>query len=110
MKSGGGSLSGNVAWNASSGCVPGQLKAVLSQVSQKYGRVVVNSTSRGRSHNRAVGGVRNSYHLRCMAVDFRVHGSTKGLWAFLRNNPNVGGLHRYPSGFFHIDAGPKRTW
>lgn len=106
VKSGG----GGVAWNASSGCVPGQLKSVLHQVSQRYGSVVVNSTSRGRRHNRAVGGVRNSYHLRCMAVDFRVHGSTKGLWAFLRNNPNVGGLHRYPSGFFHIDAGPKRTW
>ena len=90
--------------------MPGALKSVLYQVSQKFGPVVVNSSVRGHSHNRRVGGARKSWHLRCMATDFRVHGSTKGLWAFLRSHPNVGGLHRYPSGFYHIDLGPKRTW
>lgn len=106
----GGNFKGNVSWNAPSGCVPGALKSVLYQVSQKFGPVVVNSTARGHKHNRRVGGARKSWHLRCMATDFRVHGSTKGLWAFLRSHPSVGGLHRYPSGFFHIDVGPRRTW
>ncbi|MEZ5923767.1 MAG: D-Ala-D-Ala carboxypeptidase family metallohydrolase [Hyphomicrobiaceae bacterium] len=106
----GGKLKGNVSWNAPSGCVPGALKGVLYQVSQKFGPVVVNSTARGHKHNRRVGGARKSWHLRCMAVDFRVHGRTGGLWAYLRSHPAVGGLHRYPSGFFHIDVGPRRTW
>lgn len=109
-KGGGGNFRGNVSWNAPSGCVPGALKGVLAQVSQKFGPVVVNSSVRGHKHNRSVGGARRSWHLKCMAVDFRVRGSTKGLYAYLRSHPSVGGLHRYPSGFFHIDLGPKRTW
>jgi hypothetical protein len=109
-KGGGGTFKGNVSWNAPSGCVPGALKSVLAQVSQKFGPVVVNSSVRGHKHNRRVGGARRSWHLKCMAVDFRVRGRTKGLYAFLRSHGSVGGLHRYPSGFFHIDLGPKRTW
>lgn len=106
----GGNFKGNVSWNAPSGCVPGALKSVLYQVSQKFGPVVVSSTARGHKHNRRVGGARKSWHLKCMATDFRVRGNTKGLYAFLRRHPSVGGLHRYPSGFYHIDLGPKRTW
>ncbi len=106
----GGKFKGNVSWNAPSGCVPGALKSVLYQVSQKFGPVVVNSTARGHKHNRRVGGARKSWHLKCMATDFRIRGNSKGLYAFLRSHPSVGGLHRYPSGFFHIDLGPKRTW
>ncbi len=106
----GGNFKGNVSWNAPSGCVPGALKSVLYQVSQKFGPVVVNSTARGHKHNRRVGGARKSWHLRCMATDFRVRGNSKGLYAFLRSHPSVGGLHRYPSGFYHIDVGPRRTW
>ena len=44
------------------------------------------------------------------AIDFRVHGKTKGLMAFLRAQKGVGGVKRYRSGFYHIDNGPRRTW
>ena len=91
-------------------CVPGRLKSVISQVSRKFGRVVINSTHRSRRKNRMVGGKRKSYHIGCRAVDFRVHGKTRGLTRWLARHPKVGGWKRYRSGFYHIDTGPKRTW
>lgn len=91
-------------------CVPKRMKIVLNQVSKKFGRVTINSTHRSSRHNRRVGGKRRSYHLRCRAVDFRVHGRTRGLTRWLARHPYVGGYNRYPSGYYHIDTGPKRTW
>jgi uncharacterized protein YcbK (DUF882 family) len=49
-------------------------------------------------------------HLACRAVDFRVHGKSRGLTKFLLSQKEVGGYNRYPSGFYHIDNGPRRTW
>ena len=105
-----GGKSRGVAWNAPHRCVPGRLKKVLSQVSRKFGRVTVNSSHRSHRHNRRVGGKRRSLHLSCRAVDFRVHGRTRGLTRWLARNPSVGGFKRYRSGFYHIDTGPKRSW
>lgn len=99
-----------VRYNAPSNCVPGSLRAVLNKVSKRYGPITVNSTYRSAGKNRRVGGRGKSYHLRCRAVDFRVHGSSRGLMRFLAGQPGVGGLNRYPSGFYHIDNGPRRTW
>ena len=49
--------------------------------------------------------------LRCQAIDFRVMGSHhKGLLQYLALREDVGGLKRYPLGFYHIDTGPRRTW
>ena len=105
-----GGRSRGIAWNAPSRCLPGRLKKVLGQVSRKFGRVTVNSTVRGPRRNRMVGGKRRSYHLRCRAVDFRVHGRTRGLTRWLARHPSVGGFKRYRAGYFHIDTGPKRSW
>jgi uncharacterized protein YcbK (DUF882 family) len=91
-------------------CVPRKLRRVISQISRKYGRVTINSTHRSRRYNRRVGGKRRSYHLRCRAIDFRVHGRTRGLTRWLSRHPSVGGYKRYRSGFYHIDNGPRRTW
>lgn len=102
--------SGNIQLNAPWKCVPDKLKAVIREVSRRYGPVVVNSTYRSRSKNRRIGGARNSYHLRCQAIDFRVRGDGRKVLRFLRSHPHVGGLKRYRSGYFHIDTGPRRTW
>lgn len=99
-----------VQYNAPARCVPGSLRAVLDRVSKRYGPITVNSTYRSPGKNRRVGGRGKSYHLSCRAVDFRVHGSSRGLIRFLAGQPGVGGLNRYPSGFYHIDNGPRRTW
>lgn len=99
-----------IHYNAPSKCIPGSLKAVLADVSKKFGPITVNSTYRSPGKNRKVGGKGKSLHLGCRAVDFRVHGSTRGLLTWLRGHGKVGGYKRYSSGFYHIDNGPKRTW
>lgn len=99
-----------IHFNAPSKCVPSRLKSVLQKVAAKYGPITVNSTVRSNKRNRKAGGKKRSWHLKCAAVDFRVHAGTKGLLSYLRKNKNVGGYKRYKSGFYHIDIGPKRTW
>lgn len=99
-----------IHYNAPSKCVPSRLKAVLNDVSRKYGPITVNSTYRSPSKNRQIGGKKSSWHLKCAAVDFRVHAKTSGLLSYLRSHKSVGGYKRYRSGFYHIDTGPKRTW
>lgn len=96
----------NAPWR----CVPNKLKTVIVQVSRKFGPVIVNSTRRSRGRNRRIGGAGKSWHIGCRAVDFRVKGRTRGLYKWLRRHPNVGGLKRYRSGFYHIDIGPRRSW
>ena len=91
-------------------CIPDELKAVLGQIAERWGTVTVNSSHRTLAHNRRVGGKPRSFHLKCQAADFSVKGSHKGLVAFLKDHPLVGGYKRYRAGHFHIDVGPKRTW
>jgi hypothetical protein len=91
-------------------CVPGSLKAVLARVADRFGEVSVESTRRGHTHNRRAGGARKSLHLSCRAVDFRVRGRTKGLHAFLKAQPEVGGFKVYRGGIIHIDDGERRRW
>jgi uncharacterized protein YcbK (DUF882 family) len=100
----------HIAYLAPSNCVPSGLKAVLAQVSKKFGPITVNSTFRSTGKNRNIGGKEHSMHLSCRAVDFRVHGNSAGLMQWLAANHSVGGYNRYPAGFYHIDNGPKRTW
>ena len=101
---------GNITLNAPWKCVPAGLKSVIVDVSKKFGPVTVNSTHRSRSKNRKVGGAQQSYHLSCKAVDFRVDGNPSAVLKYLRAHPQVGGVKRYRTGYFHIDNGPKRSW
>ena len=105
----GGSLSGGISWQASSGCVPGQLRGVLSSLVSNFGGVTVTSTCRSESSNRSAGGAKRSYHLSGEAVDLRVRGASSGaVYAFLSGSGSVGGLKHYGGGLFHIDTGPRR--
>jgi Peptidase M15 len=99
-----------IAFRAPAKCIPGSLVRVLRRVSARYGPITVNSTWRSKGKNRKIGGRGHSMHLACRAVDFRVRGSSRGLTKFLLSQKEVGGYNRYPSGFYHIDNGPRRTW
>jgi hypothetical protein len=103
------SLSGGITWQASAGCVPGQLQGVLSGLVSNFGQVRVTSTCRSQAANRAAGGASKSYHLSGEAIDFRVPGAGSGaVYAYLSNSGSVGGLKHYGGGLFHIDTGPRR--
>jgi len=101
---------GGVRWVASAGCLDSSLKAVVYQVASNYGPVTVNSTCRSKGHNRAVGGAPRSKHLSGSAVDFRVRGNIRAVYAYLRSSGSVGGLKHYGGGLFHIDNGDRRSW
>lgn len=101
---------GGIRWIASAGCLNGTLRSVVAQVAASYGSVTVNSTCRGKSHNRKVGGAPKSHHLTGDAVDFRVRGNVRAVYAFLRSHGSIGGVKHYGGGLFHIDTGPRRSW
>jgi uncharacterized protein YcbK (DUF882 family) len=91
-------------------CLPGNLKDVLAEVTARFGPVSLESTHRPRSVNRRKGGARNSLHIACRAIDFRVKARTAGLTAYLRSRPEIGGLKVYRNGIIHIDNGERRNW
>lgn len=91
-------------------CLPHDLLDVIYDVAERFGEVQILSTFRDPERNRRVGGAEQSFHLSCQAIDFRVSGKTAGLLSYLEGREEVGGLKRYPMGYFHIDNGPRRSW
>jgi hypothetical protein len=91
-------------------CLPGDLRAVVADVAARFGTVSVESTHRSWSRNRRAGGARQSLHLSCRAIDFRVRARARGVMAYLRSRPEVGGLKVYRNGIIHVDNGERRSW
>jgi uncharacterized protein YcbK (DUF882 family) len=96
--------------SAPTNCVPGNLREVVASVAAKFGSVSVESTHRNRSRNWRAGGARQSLHLSCRAIDFRVRTRVRGVMTYLRSHPQVGGLKMYRNGIIHIDNGERRSW
>ena len=96
--------------SAPTNCLPGNLQTVVADLASKFGPVSVESTHRSRGRNWRAGGARHSLHLSCRAIDFRVRTRTRGVMAYLRSRPEVGGLKIYRNGIIHIDNGERRSW
>jgi uncharacterized protein YcbK (DUF882 family) len=96
--------------SAPTDCIPGDIRDVVASVAEKFGPVSVESTHRSRGRNWRAGGARHSLHLSCRAIDFRVRARARGVMAYLRAHPQVGGLKIYRNGIIHIDNGERRSW
>lgn len=96
--------------SAPTNCIPGNLRDVVASVAEKFGSVSVESTHRSSGRNWRAGGARHSLHLSCRAIDFRVRARARGVMAYLRAHPLVGGLKIYRNGIIHIDNGERRSW
>jgi len=80
-----------------------QIRAILGDKPVK-----VLSWCRCPKHNAAVGGAKDSFHMRGEAVDFVVrHLSPREVQEKLK--AHAGGLGLYV-GFTHADTGPRRRW
>ena len=92
------------------GCLPKELIRVLADVAARFGDIEVISTHRNPLLNARVGGAPRSMHLECRAIDFILEGDGRKAIEYIKKRPEVGGYKRYPSGSFHIDNGPRRSW
>ena len=91
---------------------PGILR-ILKMVEHKYRKKpIITSGYRNPKRNRRAGGVRNSMHIYCKAVDIQIEGVSK--WAlakYLRSLPGRGGVGTYcRTKSVHVDTGSKRDW
>lgn len=90
-----------------------ELAALLNSIRRAWGKpVIVNSAYRSPEHNKAVGGVENSYHVKGLAADIRPE-RQEDLSEFqdlcLELN-GAGGVGLYNT-FVHVDArGTKARW
>ena len=94
-------------------CLPRRLVATIKRAEKHFGRsAVVTSGFRSRTHNRRVGGAKNSMHTRCLAADVQMRGVTKWqLATYFRSQPGRGGVGTYcHTASVHVDVGPQRDW
>lgn len=88
------------------------LLSFLDAVREKVGMpMVVTSGYRCPEHNRAVGGAKNSLHMKGQAADIVAGlGTVKRELILLHSGlEGVGGVGLYRT-FVHLDVGRRRTW
>ncbi|MGI9350680.1 MAG: YcbK family protein [Rhizobiaceae bacterium] len=94
-------------------CLKPQVIRLLKMVERRYGsKPIITSGYRSPKRNRRAGGVRNSQHIFCKAVDIQVEGVSKwDLAKYLRTLPGRGGVGTYcRTKSVHIDVGSRRDW
>ena len=73
--------------------------------------LILTSAYRSPEHNRAVGGAKNSQHMKGIAFDVRMDNQDPDAFEQAARAAGFTGVGYYvKSGFMHIDTGPSRTW
>lgn len=73
--------------------------------------LLITSAYRSPSHNKRVGGAKNSYHMKGVAFDVRMENQDPQEFEAAARRVGFTGFGYYPkSGFMHIDTGPARSW
>lgn len=73
--------------------------------------LLLTSAYRSPSHNKRVGGAKNSYHMKGVAFDVRMENQDPQEFEAAARRVGFTGFGYYPkSGFMHIDTGPARSW
>jgi len=76
------------------------------EIESGYRSPAYNAALRKRSKNVA----KNSLHMRCAAIDFRIRGvPIKTIARYAASLPEVGGIGTYRT-WLHIDSGSRRYW
>lgn len=91
--------------------IESDLVDILQKIRDHFGKAVtINSAFRTFSHNKKVGGSKNSQHLYGRAADIVVDGVAPSKVADYAETlmPNTGGIGRY-SGFTHVDTRPNKS-
>ena len=93
--------------------VQDELIELLNYLRNRWGRpIVVNSAYRSPEHNKAVGGVSNSFHVKGLAADIRpLKGESMTMFRELCDACNpFGGVGFYDT-FVHVDCrGTRARW
>ncbi|KAF0114417.1 MAG: peptidase M15A [Hyphomonadaceae bacterium] len=81
----------------------------LEKMRDQVGPIQINSAHRCKAHNRAVGGVANSMHLRAIAVDIKIspHSRVELYEAAIKSGFKGMG---FGVNFMHLDIGVRRRW
>lgn len=83
----------------------------LQALRELVGPMIVNSAYRSAAHNKAVGGAKDSFHMKGEAFDVRMDNHDPAEFEAAARKVGFTGFGYYPkNGFMHIDIGPARTW
>jgi zinc D-Ala-D-Ala carboxypeptidase len=84
----------------------------LQRLRTRLGKpMILNSAYRSPEHNAAVGGAKNSEHMKAHAFDVRMDNFEPYAFIAAARAEGFTGIGTYPKqGFVHIDIGPARSW
>ncbi len=87
-------------------CLLSELRAVLADVTARFGAVTAVAAHQMKTSNHIAGSIREKLHHDCKAIDFRPDPRrVEEVKAYLRRRPEISGIESYRDGVIHIDTG-----